>query len=64
MGVPPVPPDAVEALMHAYPPAHRACFPTPERTPGHDLGAMAVASPYASYLQATGDGAYRWDLRA
>ena len=61
-GLPPVPPDAVEALMHAYPPAHRACFPAPERTPGHDLGAMAVASPYASYLQATGDGAYRWDL--
>ena len=62
-GVPPIAPDAVEALMHAYPPAHRACFPTPERTPGHDLGAMAVASPYASYLQATGEGAYRWDLQ-
>ena len=28
----------------------------------HDLGSMAVASPYASYLEATGDGAFRWDL--
>ena len=25
---------------------------------------MAVASPYASYLEATGDGAFRWDLRS
>ena len=26
-GLPPVPPDAVEALMHAYPPAHRRVLP-------------------------------------
>jgi arachidonate 15-lipoxygenase len=61
-GLPEVSPDPERALAAAYTPAHRRCFPPPERTPQHDLGSMAVASPYASYLEATGDGAFRWDL--
>jgi hypothetical protein len=61
-GLPSIPTDADAALTHAYTPAHRRCFPTPERPREHGLGAMAVASPYASYLEATGDGSFRWDL--
>jgi len=53
--------DSQRALDAAYPPAHQACFPAPVPTPG-DLGLLAVASPYASYLTAVGDGTYRWDL--
>ena len=54
----------MRALARAYTAAHQRCFPAPERTPDADLTAMAVASPYASYLEATGDGAFRWDLRS
>jgi hypothetical protein len=53
--------DAQRALDAAYTPAHRACFPQPVPTPS-DLGALAVASPYASYLTAGDDGTYRWNL--
>lgn len=57
-------PDA--ALAAAYTTAHRRCFPAPVRPPefvGHpDLGALAVASPYACYLEAAGPGAFRWDF--
>ncbi len=53
--------DSQRALDAAYSPAHRSCFPAPVPTPG-DLGVLAVASPYASYLTAVGGGTYRWDL--
>jgi arachidonate 15-lipoxygenase len=60
--LPEVPSDPMGALAQAYPSPHQQCFPAPERTPQHDLGLTAVASPYASYLEATGDGGLRWDL--
>ena len=63
-GLPPIAPDPAVALQQAYTKAHQRCFSPPERTPENDLAAMAVASPYASYLEATGDGAFRWDLRS
>lgn len=59
--LPEVQTDSQRALDAAYTPDHRACFPAPVPTPG-DLGVLAVASPYASYLTAVGDGIYRWDL--
>ena len=61
-GLPSIAADAQHALDDAYPPAFRRCFPTPARPAEHGLGALAVASPYASYLQATGPGTFRWDL--
>ena len=61
-GLPMIPSDADAALDEAYSPAHRRCFPAPQRPREHDLGAIAVASPYASYLEATGPGSFRWDL--
>ncbi len=63
-GVPSIAPDADAVLARAYTAAHQRCFPAPERTPDADLTAMALASPYASYLEAAGDGAFRWDLRS
>ena len=63
-GLPPIAPDAEAVLARAYTAAHQRCFPAPDRTPEADLAAMALASPYASYLEATGDGAFRWDLRS
>ena len=63
-GLPPVAPDATVALADAYTPAHQRCYPPPVRPPGLDLADLAVASPYASYLQATGPGTFRWDLES
>lgn len=54
--------NAHTALDDAYTPAHRRCFPEPVRPSEAGLGALAVASPYASYLHATGPGTFRWDL--
>ena len=62
-GLPEVPADGEAALAAAYTPAHRRCFPAPVRPEGMaDLGVLAVASPYASYLVASGDGSFRWDV--
>ncbi|MEW6472025.1 MAG: hypothetical protein AB1679_07130 [Actinomycetota bacterium] len=67
-GLPAISPDANEALSSAYPPAHRRDFRLPRRpaeyAEGPDLGRLAVASPYACYLQRTGEGQLRWDLAA
>ena len=63
-GLPSIAPDAEVVLAQAYTAGHQRCFPAPQRTPEADLAAMALASPYASYLEATGDGALRWDLRS
>ena len=54
-------------LMTSDTPAHRRCFPAPVRPPeldGPDLGALAVASPYACYLHAGASGVFRWDFTA
>ncbi len=63
-GLPPIAADAQAALDNAYTPAHRRCFPAPARPAERGLGALAVASPYASYLESTGPGTFRWDLGA
>lgn len=67
-GLPAIPPDANEALSSAYPRARRRDLPLPRRpaeyAEGADLGRLAVASPYACYLQRTGEGRFRWDLAA
>ena len=61
-GLPPVPADPVAALDRAYTKAHRKLFPAPVRPKETTLGQLAVASPYACYLQRTPDGGFRWDL--
>ncbi len=60
-GLPEVPADGDAALAQAFTTRHRACYPAPKRTTA-DLGELAVASPYASYLEAGDDDTFRWDL--
>ena len=61
-GLPSIASRRASRAGYAYTPAHRRCFPAPARPPDVALGALAVASPYASYLQSTAPGRYRWDL--
>jgi arachidonate 15-lipoxygenase len=64
--VPPVDDDPHKALAAAYTAVHRRQFPPPALPPEldpPDLGALAVASPYACYLQRAPDGSFEWDLR-
>jgi arachidonate 15-lipoxygenase len=73
--LPPVDADPGRALEVAYTAAHRRRFPPPVRPAalghpqreedrdGPDLGALAVASPFACYVTAEADGIYTWDLR-
>ena len=60
-GLPEIADDPSRALASAFTQRHNALFRAPQRTPA-DLGALAVASPYASYLEAVGDGSFRWDV--
>ena len=65
-GVPEVDPDPKTALAEAYTAAHRRRFPSPILPPEYepaDLGTLAVASPYACYVERGDSGRYRWDLR-
>ena len=66
-GLPPIDPDPIKALDEAYTPAHRSCFPAPVLPPEYqgevDLGYLAVASPYACYVERGPDGDFHWDLR-
>jgi hypothetical protein len=70
--LPPVDADPGVALDAAYTAAHRRRFPAPLRPSelgtkegeGPDLGELAVASPFACYAAAVGDGTFTWDLRA
>jgi arachidonate 15-lipoxygenase len=54
-GLPPIDPDPIKALDEAYTSAHRSCFPAPVLPPEYqgevDLGYLAVASPYACYVE-------------
>lgn len=66
-GLPEIAEDPDRALSEAYTPAHRRHFPAPvlplEYHGEVDLGFLAVAGPYAGYLERTPDGEYQWDLR-
>jgi len=65
-GLPGVDPDARLALVAAYGSAKRRCYPAPRRPEefdkGVDLGAVAVASPYAAYLERGAADTFSWDL--
>jgi arachidonate 15-lipoxygenase len=65
-GLPPVDANPDVALGRAYTTAHRRRYPPPSRPGpliGLDLGTLAVASPFACYVSAAGDGTFAWDLR-
>jgi len=66
-GLPPVAADQRAALDQAYDNGFRSLFPEPqlpaEYQPQIDLGRIAVASPYACYVERTVAGDYQWDLR-
>jgi hypothetical protein len=65
-GLPSIDADPQMALDNAYTAAHRACFPAPVVPPEYqgvvDLGNIAVASPYACYVERAPGGGYQWDL--
>ncbi len=61
-GLPEVSDNAVDALNEAYSKAHRSCEPPPQRPGDVELATLAVASPYAAYLQPTEYGGFRWDV--
>jgi hypothetical protein len=65
-GLPSIDADPERALAAAYTRAHRRCFPRPvlpaEYAGDVDLGRLAVASPYACYVQRAAGGGYEWDL--
>ena len=66
-GLPPIDPDPMTAVDLAYGERHRKYLPAPvlpEEYQGPiDLGQLAVAGPYACYLQRAPEGGYEWDLR-
>lgn len=65
-GLPPVAADQGAALNEAYDNDYRNLFPAPQLPAEYqqvDLGQIAVASPYACYVEATPEGDYQWDLR-
>jgi hypothetical protein len=66
-GLPSIDADPHQALDEAYTPAHRRCFPAPVLPQEYqgviDLGYLAVAGPYASYIEPAPEGGYQWDLR-
>ena len=65
-GLPSIGPDPQKALAGAYTAAHRRCFPAPVLPPEYlgavDLGSLAVAGPYACFVERAPDGGYQWDL--
>jgi hypothetical protein len=66
-GLPPIDPDPMTAINLAYSEGHRKHFRVPvipeEYRGPIDLGQLAVAGPYACYLQRAPKGGYEWDLR-
>ena len=65
--LPPIDADPQKALAAAYTEPHRKLFPPPrlpdEYRNGIDLGRIAVAGPYACYVERAPEGGYQWDLR-
>ena len=66
-GLPSIDEDPRKALLEAYTPVHRRLFPAPEVPEEYegevDLGHLAVAGPYAGYLERAPESGYHWDLR-
>jgi hypothetical protein len=66
-GLPPIDSDPMTAVDLAYGEGHRKYLPAPvlpeEYQSPIDLGQLAVAGPYACYLQRAPEGGYEWDLR-
>ena len=66
-GLPSIDSNPQKALAEAYTTAHRRCFPAPvmpeEYQSAVDLGSLAVAGPYACYIERSPEGGYQWDLR-
>ncbi|KYG03989.1 hypothetical protein BE21_49130 [Sorangium cellulosum] len=66
-GLPPIDADPQRALDEAYTLAHRRLFPAPRLPEEYrrpvDLGHIAVAGPYAFYLDRAPEGGFQWDLR-
>lgn len=66
-GMPPINADPRAALNQAYDNGFRKLFPEPQLPAEYqsqiDLGRIAVASPYACYIEHTPEGDYQWDLR-
>lgn len=66
-GLPPIDADPQRALDEAYTRRHRKLFPPPvlpeEYRDPVDLGRIAVASPYACYVEHGPEGGYQWDFR-
>ena len=65
-GLPSIDSDPHKVLAEAYTTAHRRCFPAPvipeEYQGAVDLGSLAVAGPYACYIERAPEGRYQWDL--
>lgn len=65
-GLEPIDANPEVALAQAYSKKHRQCFAPPRRPPEFvgdlDLGHLAVASPYTSYLERTGPSTFKWDF--
>jgi arachidonate 15-lipoxygenase len=66
-GMPAIDADVRNALNQAYDDEFRKLFPAPELPNEYeaqiDLGRIAVASPYACYVERAPEGDYQWDLR-
>jgi Lipoxygenase len=66
-GLPSIDADPNKALEEAYTSGHRSCFPAPVLPAEYqglvDLGSVAVAGPYACYVERAPEGGYHWDLR-
>lgn len=66
-GLPPIDADPQKAIDEAYSSAHRDLFPVPvlpdEYKNRADLGHLAVAGPYACFVEKAPEGGYQWDFR-
>ncbi|WP_375773699.1 hypothetical protein NR798_23470 [Archangium gephyra] len=66
-GLPPIDADPWKAMGTACTPGHRKLFKDPELpaeyTGDVDLARLAVASPYACYLEKASHDSYQWDFR-
>ncbi|HEX2023510.1 MAG TPA: lipoxygenase family protein [Acidimicrobiales bacterium] len=66
-GLGPIDEDPFAALTKAYPRMHRGVLDPPvlpkEYAEPVELGELAVAGPYACYLERRDDGTYEWDFR-